>query len=244
MKLRAALWFTIGLWIAAAAMAHAQAPPSIPPTLPPDHTFARSIAFIRGHLLTGDELVKQQAWDAALPHFRFPIEEIYGVIREDLRVYKTPPFDGAIKTLVRTVGARNAKQYPKALEKVQEALAVADAELKTRQPNWPRFTLQVAIETLKAVPDEYQDAVVKDRIVRPIGYQTARGFMLQANRMVENVAGDLDAKNADALRDLRESFAELKRAFAPVMAPKRPPLDATAMLALISRIEVAAGKLM
>ena len=46
--------------------------------------FGRFIALIRGHLLTGDELASQRQWDAAHPHFSFPTEEIYGIIREDL----------------------------------------------------------------------------------------------------------------------------------------------------------------
>ena len=40
--------------------------------LPPDLAFAARIALLRGHLLVGDELVKQQQWNAALPHFLHP----------------------------------------------------------------------------------------------------------------------------------------------------------------------------
>jgi hypothetical protein len=229
---------------------NAQVPPTIakpvvlpPAILPPDVVFDRFIALIRGHLLTGDELVKQRDWQVAHPHFMFPLEEIYGVIRDDLRGYKTPPFDGALKSLARTVAAHNAKQYPKALERVENALAAADADLKTRQPNWPRFTVATAVAVLKTAPEEYADAVVKDRIVHPVGYRTARGFILQADRMIESVAGDLEAKNSDALREMREGFAQLKQAFAAMNAPKRPPIEDATMLAIVSRVELAAGKL-
>jgi len=110
-------------------------PAVLPPAiLPPDVAFGRFIALIRGHLLTGDELVRQRDWEDAHRHFMFPLEEIYGVIRENLRDYHTPPFDGALKALARTVAAHNAKQYPKAREKVESALAAADADLKLRQP--------------------------------------------------------------------------------------------------------------
>ena len=191
---------------------NAQVPPTIakpvvlpPAILPPDVVFDRFIALIRGHLLTGDELVKQRDWQVAHPHFMFPLEEIYGVIRDDLRGYKTPPFDGALKSLARTVAAHNDKQYPKALERVENALAAADAD--------------------------------------PVGYRTARGFILQADRMIESVAGDLEAKNSDALREMREGFAQLKQAFAAMNAPKRPPIEDATMLAIVSRVELAAGKL-
>jgi hypothetical protein len=215
-----------------------------PEALSPDVAFGRFIALIRGHLLTGDELVRQRDWGEAHRHFMFPLEEIYGVIRESLHDYHTPPFDGALKALARTVAAHNAKQYAKAREKVESALAAADADLKVRQPHWPRFVLQTAIAVLKTAPEEYADAVANDRILHPIGYQTARGFILQADRMIESVAGDLDAKNADALRDMREGFAQLKQAFAALKPTKRPPIELTAMQDLVARIELAADKLM
>jgi hypothetical protein len=229
--------------VPAPAKPESEAAPKIPAALPPDVAFGRFIALIRGHLLTGEDLVKQRDWDDAHSHFLFPLEEIYGVIREDLRSYKTPPFDGALKALARTVEARNIKQYPKAREKVENALEAADANLKARQPNWPRFEVTVAIETLKTAEEEYEDALAKDRIAHPVGYRTARGFILQADRMIESVAGDLEAKNPEALRDMRQGFAQLKEAFATVDAPKRPPLDAATLLGVVSRIEQAAGKL-
>jgi len=218
--------------------------PQVPAVLPPDVAYGRFIALIRADLLVGDELVKQRSWDVAHRHFMFPLEEIYGVIREDLRGYKTPPFDGALKGLARTVSARSTKQYPKARERVEKALAAAETNLKTRQPNWPRFALEVSIATLKTAPDEYEDAVTNGRIVRPIGYQTARGIILETDRMIDSVAGDLAVKNPDAVRDLRDGFAELKQGFPGVNAPKQPVLDVAAVTAIVAKIEAAADKLM
>jgi hypothetical protein len=100
------------------------------------------------------------------------------------------------------------------------------------------------IAVLKTAPEEYADAVGNGRIVHPIGYQTARGFILQADRMLESVATDLEAKNADALRDMREGLSQLKQAFAALSAPKRPPIEPEAMLKLVARVEAATDKLM
>ena len=247
----AALIAFVGLATLGPDRAPAQAParPSdaatvkIPAALPPDVAFGRFIALIRGHLLTGEELVKQRDWEEAHAHFMFPLEEIYGVIREDLRGYKTPPFDDALRALARTVRSHSAKRYPKALERVERALAAADANLKSREPDWPRFELAVAVEVVKTAAEEYEDAIANDRIVHAVGYRTARGFVLQADRMIGGVAGDLAVRNADALRALRDGMSQLKQAFVTVDAPKRAPIDAVALQALVSRIEMAAGKL-
>lgn len=263
MKARTAFWLGLGLGfgalVALAAMpaplmAQTEAPPPAavappavakPPAISPqDLAFARFIALIRAHLLTGDELVGRREWDVAGRHFSFPTEEIYGIIRDEVRTYRTPPFDGALKALIRAVDAHSIKQYPKARQKVEDALAAADAGLKARQPNWPRFTMTVAMEVLKAAPDEYDDAIAQDRIVHPIGYQTARGFILQADRMVERAAGEFTGSNAAALAEIRAGFAQLKQALINVNAPRRTALDEAGMLEVVSRIERAAGSLM
>lgn len=222
-----------------AGAAHAQAPG----TLAPDIAFGRQIAFIRAHVATGDELVQKRDWGLAHRHFMFPIEEVYGAIKLDLRTYKTPPFDGALKTLARTVKARTAKQYPQALQKVQTSLAAADAGLKARQPDWPSFVLKVAVAVLATTPEEYDDAVVDGLIARPVSYQVARSYVLEAERMIDGVAGDLAAKNTDALRELRDNLAQLKQTFAPLSAPKEPPQDMAAVTERVAKIEAAAAKL-
>lgn len=225
------------MFFGAVAPAHAQG------ALPPDVAFGQQIAFIRAHVATGDELVQKRDWGLAYRHFMFPVEEVYGAIKLDLRTYKTPPFDFALKTLARTVKARNAKQYPQALQKVQAAFAAADVGLKARQPNWPSFVVKVAVAMLAATPDEYDDAVVDGRIARPISYQVARSYVLEAERMIDNVAGDLAAKNPDALREIRDNLAQLKQSFASLSAPKEPSQDVAAVIERIAKIEAAAAKL-
>lgn len=238
----------IGVLLPAAASAQVK-PDATPPTpqkrteLSPDLAFGRSIALIRGHLRAGDELVKQHQWNVAYPHFTYPTEEIYGVIREELRAYHTPPFDSALKALARTVRAHSTAQYPKALEKVDKALAAAGAGLKARQPDWPRFTVAVAVEVLKTAANEYDDAVADDRVVHAVVYRTARGFLLQADSMIESEASDLGADNATALADIRSTIAQLKSAFTTLNIPDRPPITVSEFLAAVSQIDVAAGKL-
>jgi len=209
----------------------------------PDVAFARQIGFIRAHIATGEDLVRQRDWALAYRHFMFPVEEVYGAIRLDLRTYKTPPFDAALKTLARTVRARQAKHYAVALEKVQGPLAAADAGLKARQADWPSFVLRVATAMLAAVPDEYEDAVTDGRVVRPISYQVARSYVFEAQRMIDGVGDALRAKNAEAFVDLRDNLARLKGAFAPLTPPKDAPEALGAIAERVAQIEAAATKL-
>jgi hypothetical protein len=189
--------------------------------------------------------VKAAQWKAALPHFLHPTEEIYGSIRRRLKTYGVPPFDAALKVLADTVKRRKAgADYDKAMAAVQAALAKADAGLKGKEANWPAFTVELTLELLKSAAGEYEEAVVKGRIAKPVEYQDARGFVWQADRMIEGVAPDLQKKDAGALAQIRTGLAELKKAFPSPMPPKTPVKDYGAVLSDVSRIELAAGKLM
>jgi hypothetical protein len=213
--------------------------------LPPNLAFGVRIALLRGHLLVGDELVRQQQWNAALPHFLHPTEEIYGDIKGGLGEYGVPPFDAALKKLADVVKAKKGgADYARALKSVNDALAAADTGMKAKQSNWSGFVVEAAVEALKAAAGEYQQAIVGGRIAKPVEYQDARGFIWQADSMIESVAADLQRQNAPALREVRAGMIELKKAFPSPMPPRTPVKDHAAALADVGRIELAAGKLM
>ena len=105
----------------------------VEPALSADVEFARNIAIIRADLLMADVLVKERDWVDARPHVNFPREEIYGAIRDELKTYKTPQFDGALRELAHAVAARSIKLYERASRKVQAALIAAEVALEGRQ---------------------------------------------------------------------------------------------------------------
>jgi len=212
--------------------------------LPPDLDFALKIAQIRGHLVVGDELVKAGQWAAALPHLLHPSEEIYARIRGRLKDYNAPQFATALKLLATTVKSKKSgDDYAKAWKAVEDALGAADAGVKAKQQG-EGFVVESALELLKSATGEYQEAIVKGRIAKPVEYQDARGFVWQAEKMIESVAPALEKKDADALKHVRDAFAELKKAWPNAMAPKAPVKDYAAVLSDVSRIELSAGKLM
>jgi hypothetical protein len=214
--------------------------------LPPELAFAVRIVLLQGHLSVGNELVTQQQWNAALPHFLHPTEEIYGDIKDHLGDYDVPPFDGALKALADVVKAKKGgSDYDKALKAVLDAVAAAYAGMKAKQQaNWPGFMVETAVEALKAAANEYQLAIVGGRIAKPVEYQDARGFIWQADRTIGSVAAQLQEKDPAALREVRAGIAQLEKAFPSAMPPRIPVKDGAAVLGDVARIELAAGKLM
>ncbi|MDO9412334.1 MAG: hypothetical protein Q7T81_07140 [Pseudolabrys sp.] len=213
--------------------------------LPPDLTFYRTIALIRGHLLIGDELVSQKQWVAAYPHFMHPTEELYDLIKDTVKDYNVKPFDKALKSLAQAVKAKDSKKYAASLKAVQAALASADAGVKPKQAaNWDSFSFAAALEALKVATAEYTAAFKDGKLVNPVEYQDARGFIFHADAMIAAVAPGLEKKNADALKKIRADIADLKLAFPTAMPPKAPIKDAATVSSTVSRIELAAGPLL
>jgi hypothetical protein len=224
--------------------AAAPEPDEAKPELAPDVEFALWISQVRGHLLIGNDLVKEKQWKAAYPHFQHPIEELYKVLAPRLAEYQAPPFDVALKALSNAVKARKQADYDTAWKAVSDALAKADDGLKAKQKDWPAFAVTASVETLKSSIEEYTSALEKGRITKPVEYQDARGFIWQSESMIESVASALEQKNAGALKQLRAAYADLKLIFPTPVPPKTPVKGLDAMKKDIGSIEAAAGPLM
>lgn len=209
--------------------------------LEPELRFYRDIQLIRGHLLVGDELVKEGRWKEALPHFLHPSEEIYGKISADLKAYGVPAFATALKALAQTVKARNKDAYAGAFAAIEERLAAADKALRGKEANWAYFAVETALETLRSAADEYEEAVEGGKIGNAVEYQDSRGFVWQAERLFAGVADDLAKKDADAVATIRAAFADLQKAWPSAMPPQKPVKDLSQVLSDISKIELQVG---
>jgi hypothetical protein len=216
----------------------------VPADLPPDFQFALTLALIRGHLLVGDELVRSGKWDAALPHFLHPTEELYGGIKDKLADYYTPPFDTQLLKLADIVKNKDITAYTNAMLGVNDALAAGDAGVKAKEADWPSFVVATAIMALKAASSEYEGAIINGHIAKPVEYQDSRGFVWQAERMIDSVAEDLARKDPAALKSVRAGFAQLKKAWPAAIPPRTPVKSAAAVAEEVANIQRAAAKLM
>jgi hypothetical protein len=216
----------------------------VPADLPPDFQFALTLALIRGHLLVGDELVRAGKWDAALPHFLHPTEELYGGIKDKVADYHTPAFDTALLKLADVVKEKNSTAYTNALNSVTSALDTGEAGVKAKEADWPSFVVATSIMALKAAIGEYEQAIVNGQIAKPVEYQDSRGFVWQAERMIDSVAPDLTRKDAAALKSVRAGLAQLKKAWPTATPPRTPVKSAAAVADEVANIQRAAAKLM
>ena len=104
------------------------------------------------------------------------------------------------------------------------------------------FTAKSAAEVLKVALSEYETSIEDGRFAKPVEYQDSRGFVWQAERMIEGAAAELAKADAGALATIRRDLAELKTAWPAPMPPEKPILEPGKMSALISDIELHASR--
>jgi len=213
-------------------------------TAPPDEAFLLRLLLMKGHLRVGRELVQQNRWNDAMPHFLHPTEEIYKELAPALAERKIAPFDKNLEALAALV---KAKQRPQEVAKAYDALlakldaAAASIAAETRQK--PAFTLAVVESLLEVAASEYKGALEKGRIANPVEYQDSRGFVWTADDLVRGLAPTLKAKDAAAYAAVESGFAALKRAWPAAVPGKGPAVPEAQVSADISRIVLAMSRL-
>jgi hypothetical protein len=204
--------------------------------------FYRDIALMRGHLLVGGQLIELGLWDEALPHFLHPTEELYGVMEKYIKMHNIRPFSRELQALAQAVKAKRKGAYEQALKVVDQRLEGALVAVRRFMTPLFGYTAKSAAEVLKVALSEYGTSIEDGRFAKPVEYQDSRGFVWQAERMIEGAAAELAKADADALARIRRALAELKTAWPAPMPPPAPILQPGVMSSLISDIELHASR--
>jgi hypothetical protein len=200
--------------------------------------FYRDVELMRGHLLVGNQLVELDLWDEALPHFLHPTEELYGLMEKYIKLHRIQPFSRELKALAQTVKAKRKGAYEQALKVVDRRLDGALAVAKRFMTPVRTFTVKSAVEVLRVAQSEYEESMEAGKFVKPVEYQDSRGFVWQAERMIEGAAPELAKLDAESLARIRGSIAKLKAAWPAPMPPQAPVLEVGQISAIISDIEL------
>jgi hypothetical protein len=204
----------------------------------------RDIALMRGHLLVGAELIEQELWDEALPHFLHPTEELYGQMERYIKLHKITPFDRQLKALGQAVKAKNKSAYQQAAKVVDERLTNALNSFKRFMSGEPMtsYTARTVVEVMKVAQSEYEASIEDGRFTKPVEYQDSRGFVWYAARMLEGQADDFRKIEAVRFDDLSRLLTDLKRAWPAPLPPEKPVMEAQAVAAKVIDVEKAAAR--
>ena len=203
--------------------------------------FYRDIQLVRGHLLVGGELVKAGLWTDALPHFLHPVEELYDKLAPHLKVLKIRGFKQQLAALAQTVKAKNATAYDAALKALDVRLAAVDTGMKSEIKDWTPFAVQTALETMRSAIGEYTESIENGKFAKAVEYQDSRGFVFQGDALLQSVSAKIPANYADDFAKAQTAIAALKAAWPAPVPPATPVMDAQAVTAAVSKVELALG---
>ncbi|MEB3207896.1 MAG: hypothetical protein VKK63_03170 [Synechococcus sp.] len=185
------------------------------------------LAQMQGHLLVAQELLNQQHTSAAEPHVGHPIDELYGALEPALQSRQIPPFLGTLEDLRQQV--RLNPQAPATglkLARAQQAIAAATQSLPGGKPSDTQTVTAVVRQLAETAIAEYAAAVAGDRVVEAIEYQDARGFLLEAQRLLDQAAANKPAAAAE-LSGKPRTIATMLQAFPTVMPPRKAAMEVT-----------------
>jgi hypothetical protein len=199
--------------------------------------FYRDIALMRGHLLVGGQLIELELWDEALPHFLHPTEELYNGMEKYIKGHNIRPFKLELGVLAQTVKAKRRGAYDQAQKVVDQRIGAALDRARQFMTPPLGFTARTVAEVLKVAQGEYESSIEDGKFVKPVEYQDSRGFVWEAERMLDGSAAQLNKADPEAFAKIKTAMQELKTAWPEPMPPEKPILDVSKMSALIAEIE-------
>jgi hypothetical protein len=185
------------------------------------------LAQMQGHLLVAQELLGQQQFSAAEPHVGHPIDELYGALDPALQSRQIPGFLPTLDELRQQV--RLNPQAPATRTKLAEAQQAISAAAQVMRGFGTAATASAVVKQLaQTAVQEYEAAIAGDRVVEVIEYQDARGFLLEAQRLLSTAMASQPA-SAQRLGELQQTITAMLRA-APTAVPPGKALMSVAEL--------------
>lgn len=185
------------------------------------------LAQMQGHLLVAQELLNQQLYSAAEPHVGHPVDELYGALEPALQSRQIPPFLATLEELRQQV--RLNPQAPATalkLAKAQQAIAAVAQALPGGGAADSQAVTAVVRQLAETAVDEYGAAVAGNQVVEAIEYQDARGFLLEAQRLL-NQAVASQPVDAAGLGGKQRTITGMLQAFPTVIPPRTAAMEVT-----------------
>jgi hypothetical protein len=180
---------------------------------------------MRGHFHVARALAEAGDAKAASPHFGHPLYEVFQG--------QNAAFAGAVLDPKPFETLNQAAAAGQAAAALAAHYAAAEAAITALEPQGPLDRAAVVKALLALAHAEYAEGVQNGAVVNAVEYQDAFGFAQTAAELIGRLEGAADAR--------AEAQAEAKRLAEMVPGPLPPknPAPAAAVLAQISRIELA-----
>jgi hypothetical protein len=206
-----------------------------------DVAYLTQLGLMRGHLEVGMELYRQGEQKAAAPHMEHPIEELYDPLEPALEKRGAAEFKKQLEALERLV----ADGAP--LDQVEAAYKAALSSVGAAEkavPEAKRLALAtgfaVMVNLVRTAAAEYDAAVdKKGRVVQPVEYQDALGFVRTAEAMLDQTPAAERARAADAIARAKAQFEAIAGLWPSLVPPAVVESDPSKLFGAAAYIEIA-----
>ncbi len=212
--------------------------------LDPRVQFLRDMGLIAGQVMMADELAAASRWEDAAVQLRHAAEAIYPRVARAIKRHELRRLDTPLKALAKAADDKDKEAYAAARTTLEARITAADAAVQRNAKPWTRFVMQGVMEILRNAATEYEESIDQGRIANVEEYQTGRGFILSAAKLVADAAADLEKVDPKGTAAVRAGLQELLKAWPGSLPPAVLVKDHSAVLADISRIELAASTLL
>lgn len=202
-----------------------------------DVAFLSRLGLIRGHLLVGYELYKQDQVDMAITHMKHPRDELYAGLVPAIEARGGKRFDDALSALADKVISRAPQaEVDKAYQNLEKGIKAAESITSPDLKN----TLQSIKDLIRTAGEEYALGVEDGKIINLHEYQDAYGFTEIAKRRLQELSKAAKKQSPETLAKVQGYLAELADLW-PSVAPKGGvDGDASRLFGAAARIEIAA----
>ena len=179
------------------------------------------LAQMQGHLLVAGELVDQGQLKAAEPHVGHPVDELYGALQPAIAERRIAPFLPVLEDLRQQVRIDPAApSTARKLAAARQAVAAATRSLSANPVTDPAAVMVLARHLAATASEEYGAAVAEGRVVEVIEYQDARGFLLEAQQLLQATTA-ADPALAARLRRMEQGIAAMLKAVPTAVPPQK-----------------------
>ncbi|MFM8524779.1 MAG: hypothetical protein ACKOCM_04065, partial [Cyanobacteriota bacterium] len=159
----------------------------------------------------------QRRFSAAEPHVGHPVDELYGALEPALKQRRMASFLPALEELRQQVRLNPAApDITKRLLRAQLAIASAARTVQGGDVMPEPLLLSVVRQLAQTAVEDYGTAIAGERIVDGIEYQDARGFLLEARRLLTKAIAERPTQST-ALSSRQRTITAMLRAFPGVM---------------------------
>jgi hypothetical protein len=165
-----------------------------------------------------------------------PVDELYGALEAAIAQGQLPPFLNSLEARRQQVRLDpGATATPQKLAQARQAIAAASRKLNANLASQPALVQAVVRQLALTAASEYNGAVDGTEIRETIEYQDARGFLLQADRLLSQALAAAPAASA-SLQPARKRIAAMLKAFPSSQPPQRTLISVSAIQQLAAGI--------